>query len=280
MIRFGGPVLNAPADPVELAKAHRTAGYRAAYVPDGLSPKDAPRMREFERAFQQEGVMLAECNGWRNLLASDPAERKKNLDYVCLRLAVADEVGARCCVDFLGTFAPGSSYGPHPDNLTPAAFELAVQTVRTVIDAVKPRRAKFALEMMQWILPDSVDSYVKLIQAIDRPAFGVHLDPVNLIVSPRMYYDTGAVIRECFEKLGRHVVSCHAKDLILRDKLALHLDEVPPGHGNMDYRTYLSALARLPNDTPLMLEHLSTAAEYVAALEHLKGLAGELKLNV
>ena len=30
-------------------------------------------------------------------------------------------------------------------------------------------------------LPDSADSYVRLIKAVDRDAFGVHLDPANLV---------------------------------------------------------------------------------------------------
>ena len=57
-------------------------------------------------------------------------------------------------------------------------------TVRELIDAVKPKRAKFALEMMQYSLPDSVDGYLDLIRAVDRPAFAAHLDPVNLDPDP------------------------------------------------------------------------------------------------
>ncbi len=48
----------------------------------------------------------------------------------------------------------------------------------TIIDTIKPKRARFALEMMQCSRPDSVDNYLDLIGAIDRPAFVAHLDPV------------------------------------------------------------------------------------------------------
>ena len=50
-------------------------------------------------------------------------------------------------------------------------------TVREIIDAVRPTRAFYTLEPMPWAYPDSVDSYLRLIAAIDRRAFGVHLDP-------------------------------------------------------------------------------------------------------
>ena len=40
-----------------------------------------------------------------------------------------------------------------------------------------------------------------LIEAIDRDAFGAHFNPVNLINSPRRYYDNAALIREEVSKL-------------------------------------------------------------------------------
>ena len=140
----------------------------------------------------------------------------------------------------------------------------SVETVRSLIDTVKPKRAKFALEMMQYSLPDSVDSYVELIRAVDRPMFGAHLDPVNLVMTPRVYFANGALIRECFDRLGAHIVSCHAKDILLHHQAALHLDEVQIGEGVLDYRTYLGELDRLPRDVPLMLEHLEGPAYGVA----------------
>ena len=144
------------------------------------------------------------------------------------------------------------------------AFDASVETVRYLLDTVKPARAKFALEMMQYSLPDSVDSYVELIRAIDRPMFGAHFDPVNLIMTPRVYFDNTALIRECFDKLGQWVVSCHAKDIKLHHQAALHLDEVQIGEGVLDYRTYLTQLDRLPREVPLMLEHLTGEAYAVA----------------
>jgi len=78
---------------------------------------------------------------------------------------------------------------------------------------------------------------------------------VNFVITPRQYWNTGALIRECFEKLGRFIVSCHAKDIVLHHQAALHFDEILPGEGQLDYRTYLSELDRLAG-VPLMLEHL------------------------
>jgi L-ribulose-5-phosphate 3-epimerase UlaE len=87
------------------------------------------------------------------------------------------------------------------------------------------------------------------------------------VMTPRVYFDTGALIRECFQKLGPWIVSCHGKDIALREEAALHLDEVQIGEGNLDYATYLTELANL-SDVPLMLEHLRDE-EYAVARDRI-----------
>jgi sugar phosphate isomerase/epimerase len=261
MIRLGGHGLSVGSeDPVAFAKAHSAFGYAAAYVPATLKLEDAPA---FEQAFAAEDVHLAEVGIWRNLITPNEAKRKVNRDYAVQCLALADAVGAGCAVSYIGSYSD-TDYAPAEANLGTEAFDACVEAVRYLLDTVKPKRAKFALEMMQYSLPDSVDSYVELIRAVDRPMFGAHFDPVNLIMTPRVYWNNAALIRECFEKLGQWVVSCHAKDIILHHQAALHLDEIIIGQGVLDYRTYLTELAKLPRDVPLMLEHLN-GAEYAAA---------------
>lgn len=268
MIRLGGPIFASQEDPRALARAHRAFGFSAAYCPS-VDLSDSGRIAAIRKAFAAEDVVIAEIGAWCNMIAPQPEKRRANLESVCNRLALADAVGARCCVDYLGTLDPDSDFGPHPANLTEETFDLAVEVIRSVIDAVKPTRTCFSLETMQWILPDSVDAYAALVKAIDRKAFAVHMDPTNLVVSPRLYYNTGALIRECFEKLGSRIVSCHAKDLRIRNELALHFDEVRVGTGNLDYRVFLREISRMPDPAPLMLEHLGTEAEYAAARDYL-----------
>jgi sugar phosphate isomerase/epimerase len=131
---------------------------------------------------------------------------------------------------------------------------------------------------MPWAYPDSADSYVRLLKAIDRKRFAVHLDPVNLVSSPQRYFGSGPLIRECFEKLGPYIKSCHAKDILLQTKLTTHLDEVRPGLGGLDYATFLRELSKIP-DTPLMLEHLKGAEEYRKAADHIRGVAKTIGLS-
>jgi len=278
VLHFGGPVFLESNDPLEIARAHRRLGYRAAYCPN-VGIKDNDQIRAIEAAFKSEGVVIAEVGAWKNLLDNDPVQRKENINYVIERLAVADEVGALCCVDISGSFHPDRWDGPHPDNLSQKAFDMTVQNARTIIDAVKPKRAKLALEMMPWALPDSPESFVKLIEAVNREQFAAHLDPVNIINSPTRYFSNTDLLEQCFRLLGGHIVSCHAKDTIMSTSLTLHIDETIPGTGALDYRTYLTELAKLPQQPPLLLEHLSSEEEYDRARRHLFSVADELGLE-
>ena len=265
-LRLGGPVFVKAEGPEELALAHRSLGYRAAYCPN-LPLNDAARIRAFADAFAKHDVTIAEVGRWVNLLERDPEKRRQNLQTVTDGLALAEAIGARCCVDIAGSFNPTSWFGPHPDNLTREHFDASVENARKIIDAVKPARARFCFEMMGWAYPDSPESCLKMIKAVDRKAFGVHLDPCNLVNSPEKFYHISALLNQCFDKLGRWIVSCHAKDLTWDVEMNLHFREVIPGKGSMDYDTYLQRLAKLPQNPPLMLEHLANADEYTVGRE-------------
>lgn len=193
------------------------------------------------------------------MLDQDAEKRRKNREYVTERLALAEEIGALTCIDIGGSYNPKQWDGPDARNLTKEYFDATVENCRAVIDAVKPKKAKFALEMMGWSLPNDADSCLKFIKAIDRPAFAAHIDIANIINSPERFYQNKALINDTFKKLGKWIVSCHAKDIVGKD---VHFAETMPGRGGMDYVTYLRNVTALPRAVPLMLEHLRTPEEY------------------
>jgi sugar phosphate isomerase/epimerase len=276
-MRLGASLEISSDDPEEIACAYAVARYGAAVCPP-LTLEQGERIRAVREAFHRHDVVLAEVGVWNNMLHPDPDRREANVEANIHALAVADEVGALCCVNIAGSFHPALWDAPHPRNLTEEAVELTVQNVRRIVDAVKPKRAQYALETMPWMIPDSADCYLRLIHAVDRPMFGVHLDPVNLINCPSRYHDNAGFLRECFAKLGPWIVSCHGKDTLLRAQLTVHLDEVRPGLGMLDYKVFLQELSQLPGDVPLILEHLQPE-EYPAARDYIIGVATQAGLS-
>jgi sugar phosphate isomerase/epimerase len=275
-LHLGGPVFEKYQDPQGWVAALKKLGYAAAYCPVGAAASDA-EVKAYEEAARQAGIIIAETGAWSNPISPKEAERKAALEKCRQQLVLADRIGARCCVNISGS--RGEMWdGPSPRNFTRETFDMIVETTRSILDAVRPKRTYFTLETMPWAYPDSPDSYLELFTAIDRKQFAVHLDPVNLVCSPQRYYGNGALIRECFEKLGPHVKSCHAKDILLETRLTTHLNETRPGTGGLDYAVFLKELSRLPG-VPLMLEHLSSAEEYDHAAAHIRGVAQEAGLS-
>ncbi|GAB3943599.1 hypothetical protein GCM10028805_10060 [Spirosoma harenae] len=131
--------------------------------------------------------------------------------------------------------------------------------------------------MMGWSLPDGPDSYLKFIKAIDRPAFAAHIDIANIINSPARYYNNTALINETFQKLGRWIVSVHAKDVHGKD---VHFAETMPGKGHMDYATYIRNVVSLPREVPFLLEHLRTPEEYDEARQFVISQADKAQISL
>jgi len=277
-VRLGGPIFTKAEDPEEMARIHHELGYRAAYCPK-VDLKDSTRIRAIANAFAKQEVIIAEVGRWVNLLDSDSDKRRANLSLVTDGLTLAEEIGALCCVDIAGSFNSQVWYGPHPENLSQRFFDAAVENARNIIDSVKPKRAKFCYEMMGWSVPDSPDSFLKLLKAVDRDAFAVHLDPCNLVNTPTRFYRNTDLLNECFDKLGPWIVSCHAKDLTWDVEMNIHFREVRPGAGSVDYPTYLRRLAALPHEAPLMLEHLPNSEEYDKARLYLFDLGRQIGIN-
>jgi sugar phosphate isomerase/epimerase len=277
-MRLGGPTFGDCSDPDRWVSTLQSEGYTAAYCPLG-DDAGADQVRAYANAAARANIVLAEVGAWSNPLSPDETTRRTAVDKCRRQLALAEQIGARCCVNIAGSC--GDQWdGPHPDNLTPATFDRIVETVRGIIDAVKPTRTFYTLETMPWMYPDSPDSYLDLVRAIDRPGFGVHLDPVNLVCSPQRYYANASLLRECFAKLGPYIRSCHAKDITLSGKLTVHLEEVRPGMGGLDYKAFLEELHRLDPETPLMLEHMKAQEDYQAAAAHIRDIARRAGITI
>ncbi|MEN6302203.1 MAG: sugar phosphate isomerase/epimerase [Armatimonadia bacterium] len=275
-MRLGAHLYKPFNGPDEWAQVVRSYGYSAAYCPVGPDADDAT-IAAYARAAADNDIIIAEVGAWSNPIDSDPAVAKAALNKCKASLALADQIGARCCVNIAGS-KDEQWDGPSPINFSDECFDQIVQTTREIIDAVKPTRSFYTLETMPWIFPESPASYLRLVQAIDRPACAVHLDPVNMVNGVKVFFNNAELLRESFRLLGPHIRSCHAKDIAIERRLTLHLNECRPGLGALDYGVYLTELSKLDPDVCLMIEHLPNEEEYVAAAQHLRQVAADNSL--
>lgn len=272
------------SDPEAHVAECRKHGYRAAPCPE-VSIEEGDRIRNIKQTFDDADIVIAEVPAWVNPLDPDEHRRRANLETIARQLALADELNAVCCPTVAGSYNESDDLdahaGHHPKNFTPEAFDPVVDWVRAVLDQVKPKRTKLTLEICPWTMLDGPHAYLQLIEAIDRPGLAVHLDPANCVNNPRTYYGTTAMINDCFDLLGTRILSCHAKDVhYTLDARTVGIEEVVPGRGVLDYRTFLRRIEQLSSETPLIIEHLAGEHEFDEAATYIKQIAREVDVNL
>jgi sugar phosphate isomerase/epimerase len=274
-MRLGAPVFTETKDPEVFVAEHVRKGYRAAYCPDWINADTDPELcRIFKASLAKYDILLAETGIWRNVLSRNPEEAKAAFEYSVRRLQTAEELGARCAVNIVGSWCGEHWDGPHEKHYTRDFFDAAVEAARRVIDAVNPKHTKMTFEIMPCQFIDCAAEYMRFIHAVDRSAAGVHFDPTNSISNPRLLYSNAAFFQNEFSILGDAVLSIHLKDLHLKPlEFTVQLEEVVIGKGNIDYINLLRLIDKLPPDTPGMLEHLEREEIYDEAAASIRGLA-------
>ena len=278
-MRFGAPILQPITSPAQWIDHLRQRHYGAAYSPVPPEADDATVLRYAEAA-RAAGIVVAEQGAWGvNALSTDAAEREKAIAHCIRQLEIAELLGARCCVALSGSRAAKWD-APHADNCSETSFAQVVENTQRIIDAVQPKRTFFTLEPMPWTFPCDVESQRRLLRAVDRAAYAVHFDPVNMVYSPDRYYRSGHYIREYITALGPHIRVCHLKDVLLLDAFVFQLHERIPGDGGLDYAALFTALDTLDPDLPIVPEHLSTQADYDRAEGFIRAKVSSLGLSL
>ena len=260
-------------DPQDWAAKHKALGLKSINFPVSFEAGEETYMA-YKQAADEAGLVIAEVGVWRNTLAADPAERQQWIDYAIGQLRMAEQIGALCCVNVVGT-----PYGPrwdggYRDNFSQELWQQAVKMVQQIIDAVKPKKTKFSIESMPWMIPSTPDEYVRLIDDVNRDEFAAHLDVVNMITSPEKYFYNDRFLHECFDKLKGKLVSCHLKDIRLKEEYTFQLEECACGDGSLDLELY-AQLAEAENpDMPMIIEHLNTDEEYFESVKYVRNRLG------
>ncbi|MBR5519374.1 MAG: sugar phosphate isomerase/epimerase [Clostridia bacterium] len=252
----------------EWAQKHAALGLSAVVFP--CSYKDpVVQIDAYVAACRAYHLQIAEVGAWKNLLAQNAQDRAENFTYCLRQLELADYVGASCAVNISGS--TGAIWdGGYSENYSQKTYSDVVEIVRKLIDEARPQKTFYTLEPMPWMVPDSPECYLQMIGDIDRAAFAVHMDIINMISDPKKYFFNKDFTDHAFALLGKYIKSCHIKDNRLGSDLTMKLHEVPLGEGNFDIPNYIRNIDALDPDMPVIIEHLSDADDYFKAIDYLK----------
>jgi sugar phosphate isomerase/epimerase len=210
-----------------------------------------------------EGVELAQLLPPQHpsLVDPDPAARAAGVAALTRVLEAAAELGAANVYVRPGSLNPAGPWTPHPENRRAETRLRLVEALRELAPRAAALGVPLALEGHTVSPVYSVAVAAEVLAAVDSPWVGFNADPVNLVGNLDEAYDTTSLIEALFDRLGPRVLTAHAKDLIVEDRLVLHLEECVPGLGLLDQEAFLRCFAACRPEGVVLIEHL--AAERV-----------------
>ncbi|MBT4483081.1 MAG: sugar phosphate isomerase/epimerase, partial [Candidatus Latescibacteria bacterium] len=246
----------------EEVKRLRDAGLAACIT--GVDPWHSMQdsvVRELKAALEQYDVVIFEVGGYRNILHTDESVRREYMKHLARCLETADKIGCRMVGTISGSRNPegnkwGDNYAVHPDNWTMETWNLLISSLKQILKDTAGLKAALGMEAQVTTNIDGPLAHRRLMDDIGDERIKVNLDPTNM-VHLYNHFHTTELINECFDLLGEDIYGCHAKDsYVLPHSQTVHVQEVCPGRGSLDYETYLVRLSRLEWSRSLLPEHI------------------------
>ena len=268
-MRIGLSSSLAHENPEQWAAQMQELGCRCVVFPADHTEPDHV-IADYVAAANKHDLLIAEVGIWKNVFATNAAEREEARKRAEGQLRLADEIGAKCCVNVTGTWGGPVWDGGYRENFTRECWDAVVSYTRELIDTVKPVRTKYTTEPMPWMIPTSPDECLELLRDVDREAFGIHMDVINMVNCPQRYFYLDDFLQECFDKLGPRICSCHLKDIRLSQELTFRLEETFLGSGILNMEKYITLIDLYNKEMPVIIEHLTTDEEYLASLKYVQ----------
>ncbi len=225
------------------------------------------------------GLRMYQATGyWQNLVTPDENRRREAVRTLQAALRLAGWMGARGIDTGPGSMNPAGPWFPHPDNWTASARRQLVKSLKECAPAAEEAGVYLSLESHQLVTLKTPEITREILDEVGSPWVRCDYDSANWITLDTIF-DTTAALNHHFDLLGDHIVSCHAKDIWIENRLTLHLQDGCPGKGLMDFKTLFRRMEALNPDYPVIAEGNNTEElPFVSELFH--NIARELGIPV
>jgi sugar phosphate isomerase/epimerase len=238
-------------------------------------------LAKVKQAFLDANLEICQANGWYEALVNpDDRVRAEGVRGVQALCRIGQFVGAASVYVRPGGLNPNGHWYAHPDNHTPETFDHLVGSLKLACRVAENEGVLLAVEGHVLSPLDTPQRVRDLIDAVQSPVLKFNIDPVNFIGTVKQVHNTRPVLDELFDLLGKESIAAHAKDVVLMDALVVHIQEVIPGTGTLDYPHFMRRFNELQPDGYFLIEHLpdpqvliareyitKTAAQYGIHLE-------------
>jgi sugar phosphate isomerase/epimerase len=266
----------------EMCKRVRDMGYSGIFTRfRSNNPHTTPRAKA-QRICQllaDENLRLFQVTGyWQNLVTADENARKESVQTVQAALQLAGWLGARGIDTGPGSMSPDGPWFPHKENWTATSRKQLVKSLKECASAAEAAGIYLSMEGHQLVTLESAEVTAAILDEVDSPWVTSDYDSANWITRETVF-DTAAAVSHHFEVLGKHIISCHAKDIWIENRLALHLQDGCPGKGVMDFHNLFRNIESLSPDYPVIVEG-ATSEEMPEVARLFHKVADECKIRV
>lgn len=239
----------------DLTSSFQKAGLVAVQLGQGLldevidDPELAPvTMRKLEDA----GIELVGLAGYQNLVAPDPDQRRRNIDYLVRCIELAPELGTTVVATETGTVHSESDWLPDPGNSTPETWTLLYDALDELVPLAERHGVQIALEGYVNHVLATKDDLQAILDHYDSPVLQAVLDPFNYL-SAELLPEKEAETRDFLSRFQDRFVIVHLKDV---DARGAEIDTPMFGQGVFPFSIYIEFLRDKRPDLPVIHEHL------------------------
>jgi sugar phosphate isomerase/epimerase len=285
-MRFGMSGCFLPADmeamTPEICRRVRELGFTGIFTRFAANdPRTTPaaRAHRLRDLLVDEGVRLFQVTGyWQNLVHPDEGRRGEAVRTLQAALVLAGHMGARAIDTGPGSMSPDGPWFPHPDNWSSTCRRQLVKSLKECAAAAEDAGVYLSLEGHQLVTLESAAVTREILDEVASLWVRCDYDSANWITRQTIY-DTASALNHDFDVLAHHIVSCHAKDIWIENRLTLHLQDGCPGRGTMDFTTLFRRMESLNPDYPVIAE--GNSSEELPAVSRLfHDTARELGIRV
>jgi sugar phosphate isomerase/epimerase len=247
-----------------LLRTVREAGYTRAQLQFPWSTVGDDFLGALPRWLKEEGVVGDVVGAYVNCASPSNVLMDCRRRDLIRAIDFAGFIGAHIIVAWTGGYGKGLMTSD-PRNFTREAEDAICRFLEPYHIRIENARLKLALETYITLVCPDAPSLARLLKRLPKST-GAVLDPPNLTPIAR-YGQRDRALKQMFSELGNRIALVHFKDFRLAPDGASY--QLPgPLKGEMNYRLFAEQVAKLPEETPLIAEHLKPP-EFAAARKEL-----------
>jgi sugar phosphate isomerase/epimerase len=218
---------------------------------------DLAEMAPVKRAFDEAGLVVAQTNGWyESLINPDEAVRAEGIRGMQALTRIGRSLDT--CFAYIrpGSINPNGHWWPHPENHSPRTFDRLIDSIKKICATAEAEGVTVGIEGHVVSTLDSAQRVRDLFDAVGSPRLKFNFDPVNFVGTVRDAHDTSRMLNEMYDILGNDMVAAHAKDCALLDEHVVHIVEVVPCTGTLNYEIFMRRWVECCPEGYFLIEHL------------------------